>query len=74
MECELERRIRAAMEAAGAVRSQVFENKELSRSAKMLVYNQIVILTLTHGAESWVFKETEKQRLQTAKMRVLRLL
>ena len=47
MECELERRIRAAMEAAGAVRSQVFENKELSRSAKMLVYNQIVVATDT---------------------------
>ena len=47
MECELERIIRAAMEAAGAVRSQVFENKELSRSAKMLVYNQIVVATDT---------------------------
>ena len=32
-ECELGRRIGAAMKAAGAVRSQVFENRELSRRA-----------------------------------------
>ena len=33
----------------------------------MLVYKA----TLTYGAESWVLKEREKQRVQAAEMRVL---
>ena len=42
MDCELEKRIGAALSAAGAARSQVFESRELSRSAKMLVYKAII--------------------------------
>ena len=41
MECELEKRIGAALSAVGAVRSHAFESRELSRSAKMLVYKAI---------------------------------
>ena len=72
MECELEKRIGAALSAAGAGKSQVFESRELSRSAKMLVYKAMIEPTLTYGAESWVLKEREKQRVQAAEMRVLR--
>ena len=71
MECELEKRIGAALSTAGAVRSQVFESRELSRSAKILVYKAMIEPTLTYGAESWVLKEREKQRIQAAEMRVL---
>ena len=63
MECELEKRIGAALSAAGAVRSQVFESRELSRSAKMLVYKAMIEPTLMYGAESWVLKEREGQDL-----------
>ena len=66
MECELEMRIGAALSAAGAVRSQVVETRELSRSAKMLVYKAMIEPTLTYGTESWVLKEREKQRIQTS--------
>ena len=60
MDCELEKRIGAALSAAGAARSQVFESRELSRSAKMLVYKAIIEPTLTYGTESWVREgETE---------------
>ena len=38
MDCELEERIGATLSAAGALRSQVFESRKLSRSAKMLMY------------------------------------
>ncbi len=69
MDCELEKRIGAALSAAGAVRSQVVESLELSRSAKMLVYKAMIEPTLTYGAESWVLKEREKQRIQAAEMR-----
>ncbi len=34
MECELEKRISAALSMAEAVRSQAFESRELSRSAR----------------------------------------
>ena len=30
------------------------------RRVKMVVYNAIVVLTLTYRAESWVLKEREK--------------
>ena len=52
MNCELEKRIGAALSAVGAVRSQVSESRELSRSEKMLVYKAMIELTLTYGAES----------------------
>ena len=72
MECELEKRIGAVLSAVGAVRSHIFESRELSRSAKMLAYKAMIEPTLTHGAESWVIKGEEKQRVQAAEMRVLR--
>ena len=72
MECELEKRIGAALSAMGAVRSQVFESRKLSRSAKMLVYKVMIEPILTYGAESWVLKEREKRRVQAAEVRVLR--
>ena len=72
LECEVENRIGAALSAAGAVKSQVWESCELSRSAKMVVYNAMIVPTLTYGAESWVLKEREKQRVQAVEMRVLR--
>ena len=43
LECELENRIGTALSAAGAVKSRVWESRELSRSAKMLVYIQYSI-------------------------------
>lgn len=42
MKCELEKRIGAALSAVGAVGSQVFENRELSRNTKMLVYKAMI--------------------------------
>ena len=60
------------LSAAGAVRSQVLKSRELSKSAKMLVYKAIIEPTLMYGAESWVLKEREKRRIQAAEMRVLR--
>ena len=44
----------------------------MSRSAKMVVYNAMIVPTLTYGTESWVLKEREKQRVQAVEMRVLR--
>ena len=59
MECKVEKRIGAALRTVGAVRSQVFESRELSRSAKTLVYKAMTVPTLTYGAELWVLKQRE---------------
>ena len=48
---ELEKRIGAALSAAGAVKSRVLENRELSRSVKMLVYTAMIV-SLTYRTES----------------------
>ena len=71
MECELEKRVGAALSTAGAVRSQVLESRDLRKSAKMLVHKIMIEPTLTYGAESWVLKKREKQKVQAAEMRVL---
>ena len=45
----------------------------MSRSAKMVdVYNALIVPTMTYGAESWVLKKREKERVQTVEVRVLR--
>ena len=59
MECELEKRVGAALSTAGVVKSQVFESRELSISAKMMVYKAMIEPTLTYGAQSCVLKERE---------------
>ena len=72
MESELERRIGMAATAAGTLRELVFENKELSKEAKLTVNNAEVVPTLVYGCEAWVLKERNKMRLQTMEMKVLR--
>ena len=73
MERELERRIGMAATAVGALREPVFGNKELSKEAKLTVYNAVVVPTLVYGCEAWVLKERDKTRLQAMETRVLRV-
>ena len=72
MESELERRIGMAATAVGALREPVFANKELSKEAKLTVYNAVVVPTLVYGCETWVLEERDKMRLQAMIMMVLR--
>ena len=72
MESELEHKIGLAATAAGALREPVFGNKELSKEAKLTVYNAVVVSTLVYGCEAWVLKERDKMRLQTMETNVLR--
>lgn len=39
----------------------VFESTELSKGAKILVYNAMILPTLAYGTESWVLHGREKQ-------------
>ena len=72
MDGELDRRIGSATSAFGALKENVFESKELSRKAKMVVYNAMVVPMMTYGCESSVLREREKARLQATRMSVLR--
>ena len=72
MENELERRIGMAATIAGALGGPVFGNKELSKEAKLTVYNAMVVPTLVYGCEAWVLKERDKMKLQIMEMQVLR--
>ena len=55
-----------------ALREPIFGNKELSKDAKMTVYNAVVLPTLDYGCEAWVLKEKDKMKLQAMELKVLR--
>ena len=69
MESELEWRIGMAATAVGTLREPVLGNKELSKEAKLTVYNAVVP-TLVYGCEAWVLKERDKMSLQAMEMNV----
>ena len=72
MESELERRIGMAATAVGALREPNFGNKELSKEAKLTVYNAVVVPILVYGCEAWVLRERDTMRLQAMEIQVLR--
>ena len=45
--------------------------RELSRKAKLSIYQSIYVLTLTYGHELWVVTERMRSRIQAAKMSFL---
>ena len=51
---------------------KVYDSREISREAKVTVFEAVAIPALTYGCESWVLTEREKSRLQATEMRVLR--
>ena len=56
MESELEQRIDMAATAVGTLREPDFGNKEMSKEAKLTVYNAVVVPTIVYGCEAWVLK------------------
>ena len=63
-------RVYYSANAVGALREPVLENKELSKEAKVIVCNTVVVPTLVYGCEVWVLKERDKIRLQVMEMKV----
>ena len=72
MEEKLDRRVGIAMSAVGAMQRNVFGSRELSKKAKVAVYNAMVVPMMTYGCESWVLREKDKTKLQATEMSVLR--
>ena len=59
------------MSAVVAMQRKVFGSRELSKKAKVEVYNAVVVPTMTPGCESWLLRE-RKTTLQAAEMSVLK--
>ncbi|KAK3555215.1 hypothetical protein QTP86_010463 [Hemibagrus guttatus] len=65
MDREIDRRIGAAAAVMQSMYRSVVVKKELSRKAKLSIYQSIYVPTLTYGHELWVMTERYKRHLST---------
>ncbi|KAK3542555.1 hypothetical protein QTP86_029613, partial [Hemibagrus guttatus] len=72
MDREIDRRIGAAAAVMQSMYRSVVVKKELSRKAKLSIYQSIYVPTLTYGHELWVMTERVRSRIQVAEMSFLR--
>ncbi|KAK3548671.1 hypothetical protein QTP70_016417, partial [Hemibagrus guttatus] len=72
MDREIDRRIGAAAAEMRSMYRSVVVKKELSRKAKLSIYQSIYVPTLTYGHELWVMTEKVRSRIQAAEMSFLR--
>ena len=71
MEREIDRRIGAASAVMRSLYRSVVVKKELSRKARLSIYQSIYVPTLTYGHELWVMTERTRSRIQAAEMSFL---
>ncbi|KAK3518521.1 hypothetical protein QTP70_001509 [Hemibagrus guttatus] len=74
MDREIDRRIGAAAAVMRSMYRFVVVKNELSRKAKLSIYQSIYVPTLTYGHELWVMTERIRSRIQAAEMSFLRRL
>ncbi|KAK0146684.1 Craniofacial development protein 2 [Merluccius polli] len=72
MEREIDRRIGAASAVMRTLHRSVVVKRELSRKAKLSMYQSIYVPALTYGHELWVMTERTRSRVQAAEMSFLR--
>ncbi|KAK0141388.1 Ankyrin repeat domain-containing protein 13C-A [Merluccius polli] len=72
MEREIDRRIGAASAVMRTLHGSVVVKRELSRKAKLSIYQSIYVPALTYGHELWVVTERTRSRVQAAEMSFLR--
>ncbi|KAK3509001.1 hypothetical protein QTP70_015948 [Hemibagrus guttatus] len=72
MDREIDRQIGAAAAVMRSMYRSVVVKKELSRKAKLSIYQSIYVPTLTYGHELWVMTERVRSRIQAAEMSFLR--
>ncbi|KAK0148964.1 Craniofacial development protein 2 [Merluccius polli] len=72
MEREIDRRIGAASAVMRTLHRSVVVKRELSRKAKLSIYQSIYVPALTYGHELWVMTERTRSRVQAAEMSFLR--
>ncbi|KAK3517857.1 hypothetical protein QTP70_021002 [Hemibagrus guttatus] len=71
MDREIDRRISAAAAVMRSMYRSVVVKKELSRKAKLSIYQSLYVPTLTYGHELWVMTERVRSRIQAAEMSFL---
>ena len=71
-EDEVDSRIGLTCRTIGALRKEVVDRKELSKTTKLRVYNAIVKPTLLYGSETWTLQNRHMKKLQATEMRYLR--
>ena len=72
MEREIDRWIGAASAVMRSLYRSVVVKRELSRKAKLSIYQSVYVPTLTYGHELWVMTERTRSRIQAAEMSFLR--
>ena len=71
-EAEVDHRISTASKVIGALREEVINRRELSKSTKLRVINVTVMPTLLYACETWTLLERHKSKVQAFEMRCLR--
>ncbi|KAK3514648.1 hypothetical protein QTP70_021558 [Hemibagrus guttatus] len=71
MDCEIDRQIGAAAAVMRSMYRSVVVKKELSRKAKLSIYQSIYVPTLTYSHELWVMTERVRSHIQAAEMSFL---
>ena len=72
MEREIDRQIGAASSVMRTLHGSLVVKRELSRKAKLSIYQSIFVPALTYGHELWVMTERTRSRVQAAEMSFLR--
>ncbi|KAK3546694.1 hypothetical protein QTP70_031760, partial [Hemibagrus guttatus] len=72
MDRKLDRRIGAAAAVMRSMHRSVVVKKELSRKAKLSIYQSIYVPTLSYSRELWVMTERARSWIQAAEMSFLR--
>ncbi|KAK3571000.1 hypothetical protein QTP86_033564, partial [Hemibagrus guttatus] len=72
MDHEIDTRIGAAAAVMWSMYRSVVVKKELSRKAKLSIYQSIYVPTLTYGHDLWVMTERVRSQIQAAEMSFLR--
>ena len=70
-EADVQQRVLEGSKVLGAVRS-VLKGRTISWWVKKTLYQQVIVPTVTYGAETWGLREAEKNRLNVFEMKCLR--
>ena len=71
VEADVSHRISEGSKVLGAMKG-VMRNRGLGMGTKKVLYERVIVPTVTYGSESWGLKGRERQRLNVFEMRCLR--
>lgn len=71
-EKDIEHRVAAAHIAYGKLCRRVFDNKDLTRRTKLMVYEAVVVSTLLYGCETWTLYRRDLKKLECFHQQKLR--